>query len=205
MHQSHIERTSCCNDKSLLLSFLPFLSPRLSLTSCDSVTAFHKADSALGLSFVSTWSRFSKWFVLQGADICRHYSATTLLIRSICACVSTCDPGCVGWVCLLHMYPASIFCFLWAAGLSSTSQAQMAFDNGWNAQMPGRHLAIDHSSKCCVHFPCRPPGEQYLKLADWLPPCPPPLLFFHPSIAHPHWCPFWLSWCFPKVLLCYKS
>lgn len=77
------------------------------------------------------------------------------------------------WVCLVRMYPASIFqLFLWAAGLSSTLQAQMAFDNGLNRQMPGRHLAIDHSSERCVHFPCSPPGEQYLKPADWPPPGP---------------------------------
>lgn len=71
------------------------------------------------------------------------------------------------WVCLVHMYPASIFqLFMQAAGRSSTLQAQMAFDNGLNRQMPGRHLAIDHSNKRCFHFPCSPPGEQYLKPAD---------------------------------------
>lgn len=65
--------------------------------------------------------------------------------------------GCVGWwVCVNRMHPAFIIQpFLCAAGLPSTVQAQMAFDNGLNRQMPGRHSAIDHSSGHCFHFPAK--------------------------------------------------
>lgn len=93
---------------------------------------------------------------------------TSVLISSICACVSTREPAPVGrWVCLLPVYPASVARLsLRAAGLPSASEAQMAFDNGLNRQMPGRHLAIDHSGQRCFHFPCSPAGGEYLKPAD---------------------------------------
>lgn len=79
----------------------------------------------------------------------------SVFISSACACAYTREHGCAGlWVCLTHMYLSSIIrFFLWVAVLLSTLQAQMAFDNGLNREMPGRHLGIDHNNGSCFNFP----------------------------------------------------
>lgn len=133
--------------------------------SCDSVIAFYEADSALLLYAILLFLPQTFVTVFR-SSICLCENVTSavwwpVFSLAVFVCVFFArEQGCVDrWVCLTHMYPASIFqLFLWAAGLSSTLQAEMAFDNGLNRQMPGRHLAIDHSSECCFHFPCNPPA-----------------------------------------------
>lgn len=68
-------------------------------------------------------------------------------------------------------------------GLLSTSPAEMAFDNGLNRQMPGRHLAIDQSREPYFNFPWNPPGEPYLKPVDW-PASGPPAVIILSSFHH---------------------
>lgn len=154
---------------NLSLSFLTCLYFCLSLTLQNEGllfwSAFHETDTTLGFSFALYVEAFRSSLckkVLTSAIF--FYTMTSVLLSSTCECFHTWAGLCSGvwWVCLVHMYPASIFqFFLWAIGLSSTLQTEMAFDNGWNTQMPGRHFAIDHSSEGCVHSPCSPAGEQY--------------------------------------------
>lgn len=63
--------------------------------------------------------------VMMSAVFC----TVTSVLSSICACVSTQEQGCVVGVSHPHV-SFHIQLFMWAAGLPSTLQAQMAFDNG---------------------------------------------------------------------------
>lgn len=138
-------------------------------TSCDSLTAFLKADSVLSLfsviAFVAVCCSFQNK-MCWGPQYDGPLFSSVVFVHvfpHVSRVVLCCQ-----WVCLVHMYPASICqLFLWAAGFSSTSQAQVAFDNGLNRQMPGRHLAIDHGRERCARSRCSPAGEQYLRPADW--------------------------------------
>lgn len=158
--QAHIERTSGFNDK------FPS-TPTFCLSPSHSPSW---RPSCLFLSLTLT----VQFFFFSIMNICWCIFAHTvfltlvwILTSSISAGVSTREHGCVGrWVCL-HMRPAFIIQFsLWAAGRPPPPWAQMAFDNGLNRQMPGRHLAIDHSSVHCFPFPWKPPGEWYLNPAS---------------------------------------
>lgn len=106
-------------------------------------------------------------FGIKCAEVCSTMGHSSVVFVHVFPHVSR-VVLCCQWVCLIYMYPASICqLLLWAAGLLSTSQAQVAFDNGLNRQMPGRHLAIDHSREHSARFLCSPAGEQYLRPADW--------------------------------------
>lgn len=103
----------------------------------------------------------------QHVSECTLTSAAFCLMACVCACVRARERGCVGrWACPAAIIRLRLRAAAPSSSLRSPLQAQVAFDNGLNRQMPGRHLAIDHSNNCSFHFPCIPPGEQYLKPFD---------------------------------------